>query len=261
MRRRIIAVLTSLALGTGVAVASLLAGPAQEAFACSQFFHVTDSNGLDQVENSNNFNGGVLCINNTGGTSNLTVHPGNGNLSQDQVHSYPNIKYGCGFPPDSFCTTGSPFPKQVSSLGNLTTRWIIDRSGVSAASKYDSALDLFFSPTSAHTTVSSEVMVWANRNLNPIPPGAVDVTINSITYHRFVVHQTRSNFSWDEVIYARFPMVDSFNTLNIKPILDNAVSAGLGLTNSMYSIDFSCGLEAYNNGDHWAETDCRVTNF
>lgn len=254
------ALLAVLATAAALVVPALAASPAEAT--CNNFFTVTDSNSVAQQADADNFGGGTLCINNSDGASDFTVDPGDG--TGTSVQSYPNLSYGCGFPPSTNCTSGTPFPLHLTLVTSLHMTFATDHSGVSGTNKYDTALDLFFQPSASNPDPSAEVLVMANAAGLTVPPSAVTVTINSVSWYRWVNARSAvisgTTVNWDEIVYRRVTATSTFSNLDLDPILSDAIlNSGGGLDFTQYLRYVGCGFEVWTNGDQLALNNCLMT--
>jgi hypothetical protein len=255
--RALLAVLGTVA---AVLVPAFAAVPAQAA--CTNFFTVTDSNGVTQQADADNFGGGTLCINNSDGASDFTVDPGDG--TGTSVQSYPNLSYGCGFPPSTNCTSGTNLPVHLTQVTSLHATFATNHSGVSGTNKYDTALDLFFQPSASNPDPSAEVLVMANAARLPVPPGATMVTIGGVSWNRWVNPRSAvisgTTVNWDEIVYRRVNPTSTFSNIDLGPILVDAIyNSGGGLDFTQYLRYFACGFEVWTNGGQLALDNCLMT--
>lgn len=254
------ALLGVLVTAAALVVPAAAASPAQAT--CNNFFTVTDSNSVQQQANADNFNGGTLCINNSDGASDFTVNPGDG--TGTDVQSYPNLSYGCAFPPGTSCTSGTPFPLHLTQVTSLHVAFATDHSGVSGTNKYDTALDLFFQPSASDPDPSAEVLVMANAASLSVPSGAVTVTIGSVDWYRWVNARSAvisgTTVNWNEIVYRRVTATSNFSNLDLDPILADAIyNSGGGLDFTQYLRYLGCGFEVWTNGDQLALNNCLMT--
>lgn len=249
-----------LALSAGMLIPVTVSAPAQAT--CNNFFTVHDSDGVAQQANADNFNGGTLCINNSDGASDFLVDPGDG--TSTDVQSYPNVSYGCAFPPSTSCTSGTAYPLHLTLITGLHVAFATDHSNVTGTNKYDTALDLFFQPSSTDSDPSSEVLVMANAANLSVPGNAVTVTINSVDWYRWVNARSAvisgTTVNWNEIVYRRVTTTSTFSNLDLDPILVDAIyNSGGGLDFTQYLRYVGCGFEVWTNGDLLQLNNCHET--
>jgi hypothetical protein len=239
----------SLALPGGIT----LAAPAAAATCTQSSFrtvHNPPPSGVAQFLNADNFGGGDACALNNDGGSDFAIE------SQDvpysgKVLAYPDLSIGCGFPPSGTCTPASGLPVKESAMSGARLTWATSHAGVLTSDRYNTSADLFFSADSAYTAPSAEVMIWLNEQNEPPPPSAVLVTIGAMHYYRWSNARTSGTFAWTETIYLRTPQATTVTNSAIKPVLDNAVNAGL-LVSSNYLQYAGGGFELWQGGKNLA---------
>ena len=96
---------------------------------------------------------------------------------------YPSILRGCNY---GFCTTASPFPAQVSTLGTVRSSWSTKGPTAGGTQQYNTAYDIWFDPTKTNVgrNTGAEMMIWLNRTswVQPIGKPYYNVNIGGTTW-------------------------------------------------------------------------------
>src|SRR5579872_5006811 len=104
----------------------------------------------------------------TDGNSDFQVTSANlSNATNGPPGAYNSLYEGCHW---GACTSGDPFPLQVSSLGNSVST-SVSTTQPRGSNDYDVAYDIWFNqtPTTAGQPNGEEMMVWLNHN-GPVQP-------------------------------------------------------------------------------------------
>ncbi|MBY8885437.1 cellulose binding domain-containing protein [Streptomyces sp. PTM05] len=155
--------------------------------------------------------------------------------------TYPSLYQGCHW---GACTTGSTLPIQVNDLGSATSSWSTNQPESGA---YDVAYDLWTNstPTTSGQPDGTEIMIWLNSRGGVEPFGAKTGT-STAAGHNWDVW-TGQQTSWKIISYVLQGGGTSFSGLDIKALLDDAVSRG-SLDPSTYLIDAEAGFEIWQGG-------------
>ena len=181
------------------------------------------------------------CITYTGGTG-WNVSTANFGLGTSGAPAtYPSIYKGCHW---GLCTPNSGLPIQVSNLGSATSSWSTVQPGSGA---YDVAYDIWFNstPTATGQPDGTEIMIWLNSRGGVQPFGSQTATANLAGYNWNV--WTGNQTSWKIISYVLNPGGTSFNNLDVKALINDAVSRG-SLNASNYLLDAEAGFEIWQGG-------------
>jgi chitodextrinase len=182
------------------------------------------------------------CLNYTSGTA-WSMSTANFNLPTNGAPAtYPSIYKGCHW---GLCTTtNDSMPIQVSNLGSATSSWSTTQPATGA---YDVAYDIWFNstPTTPGQPNGTELMIWLNSRGGVQPFGGQTGTANlaGANWNVWTGQQT----SWKIISYVLNPGGTSFTNLNVKALIDDAVSRG-SLNRSNYLIDAEAGFEIWQGG-------------
>jgi hypothetical protein len=196
----------------------------------------------DYIIQANEWNSSTQqCINYSGGTG-WSVSQANFNLPTNGAPAtYPSIYKGCHW---GLCTANSGLPIQVSNLGSAVSSWSTTQPGSGA---YDVAYDIWFNstPTTSGQPDGTEMMIWLNSRGGVQPFGSLTGTSNAAGYNWNV--WTGQQTSWKIISYTLNPGGTSFNNLDIKALVNDAVARG-SLNPSHYLIDAEAGFEIWQGG-------------
>jgi chitodextrinase len=182
------------------------------------------------------------CVNYTSGTA-WSMSTANFNLPTNGAPAtYPSIYKGCHW---GLCTpTNDSMPIQVSNLATATSSWSTTQPATGA---YDVAYDVWFNstPTTKGQPDGTELMIWLNSRGGVQPFGGQTGTANvaGANWNVWTGQQT----SWKIISYVLNPGGTSFTNLNVKALIDDAVSRG-SLNRSHYLIDAEAGFEIWQGG-------------
>jgi chitodextrinase len=182
------------------------------------------------------------CLTYTSGTA-WSVTTANFNLPTNGAPAtYPSIYKGCHW---GLCTTANDsMPIQVSNLATATTSWSTTQP---ASGAYDVAYDIWFNstPTTPGQPDGTELMIWLNSRGGVQPFGSQTGTANlaGANWNVWTGQQT----SWKIISYVLNPGGTSFTNLNVKALIDDAVSRG-SLNRSHFLIDAEAGFEIWQGG-------------
>lgn len=249
-RVRVAAVLAAAtaAVGAGLLASAPLASAAvsPNAVSCTSTATTTGTQTIQNGEyiiQDNEWNSSAeQCITYTSGTA-WSVTTANFNLPTNGAPAtYPSIYKGCHW---GLCTTtNSQMPIQVSNLGTATTSWSTTQPGSGA---YDVAYDIWFNstPTTPGQPDGTEMMIWLNSRGGVQPFGGQTGTANIDGFNWNV--WTGQQTSWKIISYVLNPGGTSFNNLDVKPLIQDAVSRG-SLNPAHYLIDAEAGFEIWQGG-------------
>jgi chitodextrinase len=163
------------------------------------------------------------------------------NTSGGAPATYPSSFKGCHW---GLCSTNSGLPIQVSKLGTVTSSWSTTQVPSGA---YDVAYDIWFNstPTTTGQPDGTEMMIWINHMGGIQPFGSQTGTANlaGSNWNVWTGQQT----SWKIVSYVLQTGTTSVSNLNIKALIDDAVSRG-SLNSAHYLIDSEVGFEVWSGG-------------
>ncbi|MEE4545343.1 cellulose binding domain-containing protein [Streptomyces sp. V4-01] len=181
------------------------------------------------------------CISYNGGTG-WSIDTANFNLTTSGAPAtYPSIFKGCHW---GDCTPNSGLPIQISKLGSATSSWNTTQVGSGA---YDVAYDLWINstPTTTGQPDGTEIMIWLNSRGGVQPFGGKTGT-SSAAGHSWDVW-TGNQTSWKIVSYVLQGGGTSFSGLDVKALIDDAVSRG-SVNAAHYLIDAEAGFEVWQGG-------------
>jgi chitodextrinase len=182
------------------------------------------------------------CLTYTTGTA-WSITTANFNLPTNGAPAtYPSIYKGCHW---GLCSpTNSMMPIQVSDLGTATTSWSTTQPATGA---YDVAYDIWFNstPTTPGQPNGTELMIWLNSRGGVQPFGGQTGTANIDGFNWNV--WTGQQTSWKIISYVLNPGATSFTNLDVKPLIQDAVSRG-SLNPAHYLIDAEAGFEIWQGG-------------
>jgi chitodextrinase len=181
------------------------------------------------------------CVTYNGGTG-WSLDTANFNLTTNGAPAtYPSIFKGCHW---GDCTPGSGLPIQISKLGSATSSWNTTQVGSGA---YDVAYDLWINsaPSTAGQPDGTEIMIWLNSRGGVQPFGGKTGT-SSAAGHSWDVW-TGNQTSWKIISYVLQGGGTSFSGLDVKALIDDAVSRG-SVNPNHYLIDAEAGFEVWQGG-------------
>lgn len=237
------------AAATAAAVAAVVAALATPAAAATPNSTSCTTTGTTSIQSGeyiiqdNEWNSSAQqCITYTSGTA-WTVSTANFNLPTNGAPAtYPSIYKGCHW---GLCTTtNSTLPIQVSNLGSATSSWSTTQPSSGA---YDVAYDIWFNstPTTSGQPDGTELMIWLNSRGGVQPFGSQTGTANLDGFNWNV--WTGQQTSWKIISYQLNPGGTSFTNLDIKALINDAVSRG-SLNPAHYLIDAEAGFEIWQGG-------------
>jgi chitodextrinase len=189
------------------------------------------------------------CLTYTGGTAWSVSTANFGLTTAGPPATYPSIYLGCHW---GACTsaTASHMPIQVSKLASAVSSWSTVQPATGA---YDVAYDIWFNSTATTTGQpdGTEVMIWLNSRGGVQPFGSRTGTSTAAGYNWDV--WTGQQSSWKIISYVLNPGGTSFANLNVKALIDDAVSRG-SINPSHYLIDAEAGFEIWQGGAGLATT-------
>ncbi|MEA5365051.1 glycoside hydrolase [Amycolatopsis sp., V23-08] len=150
--------------------------------------------------------------------------------------SYPSVYAGCHY---GNCSTGSGLPRQVRSLGSLTSR--VDYTTVQAG-QWDASYDVWYdpNPNPAGQNTGAEVMIWGNHRGAPQPVGSVIGTVQlaGATWNVWF-----GNIGWNVISYVRTGGTDSLD-VNLTDFTRDAVGRGK-ISDAWYLTSVQFGFEPW----------------
>jgi hypothetical protein len=238
--------------------------PAAKAVSCPSgqlsWLTVTQSDNVQAVLNSDNWNGGTNCETNNGGAANFTIVQSAGN-STDGPLSYPDINVGCQ---GGYCTTSSGLPAPESSIEPEVT-WSTTNTPQSG-SKFDTGIDSLFASSGSEgskPTPSGEVLVLINSsNFSGLglPHSGPQVFIDG--YMWYVRYTPSGSRAWPYTLYAlaQGSVINSVRNLNMANFYADAIAHNnLGL--GQYLTDIGAGNEIWANGVGLSTTSLLITGL
>jgi hypothetical protein len=213
----------------------------------SSWLTVMQSDNVQGLLNSDNWDGGTACETNNGDGANYTVSQSAGDYT-GEVLSYPDINVGCQ---GGYCTTSSGLPALESSIEPEVT-WSTANSPQSG-SKFDTGIDSWFASSGSEgsdPTPSGEVMVLINSSnfsvLN-LPHSGTRVRIDG--YMWYVRYSTSGSRGWPYTLYAlaQGSVINSVRNLNLANFYADAIANG-NLESGQYLTDIGAGNEIWANG-------------
>lgn len=220
------------------------------ALQCAPYQHVTVA-GKDWIRNPGNFNGGNACLSRWNGTVSFTVKsatapppPGGG------VSAYPSIGRGCLFPPfpgvPGDCTAGWK-AKPVTAMAGSALSWVSSRAGVSAAARYNTGADLWFSAGPLFTEPVTEVMLWQDTQHLAQPARAVRLSIGGRGWWYWTRQASDGTAQWTEIVFTARPFTTAFRRVPLQPLLEYAVRRGT-MSAASYWQGAALGFELWDGG-------------
>src|SRR2546430_6508991 len=234
------------------AIASLIAVPmiasAPAAFGavdavstCQQTGTIDTPDGQYTVQNNEWNSSAPQCVTYSSGTA-WSVTTANFSLPTNGAPAdYLSIFKGCHW---GDCTSGSGLPIQVSNLGSATSSWSTTQVGSGA---YDVAYDIWFNstPTTPGQPDGTEIMIWLNSRGGVQPFGSRTGT-STAAGHNWDVW-TGQQTSWKIISFVSNPGVTSVNNLDVKALINDAVSRG-SLNRNHWLLDAEAGFEIWQGG-------------
>jgi hypothetical protein len=153
--------------------------------------------------------------------------------------SYPSLIYGWHY--GNF-HGGYKSAKQLSAVTSVPTAW----SFATAAGTWDASYDVWLNPASNPSTPSGglEMMVWADHSgATPFGGSVGTVVIDNINWTVWKGNQQ----SWAYLAYVAAPGTTNGSVnLDLKGFFNDALTRGVGLTNSWYLLGVESGFELWN---------------
>lgn len=177
---------------------------------------------------------------------NLNSWGARGNVNSGSIVGYPSLARGCHW---SACSANSGLPRQLATLGGVTTNWTQSSSG----SAWDAAYDIWWdaSPTPGNRAATYEMMVWLNwTGTNPIAQ-TYDASGNAVPFARNVSlgGRTFDVYHRDNVFSFLLTSKSDSISFSIKPLADYAVAQGW-MASSVYLISIEAGWEIIKGGTY-----------
>jgi hypothetical protein len=171
IRHRISLVAATVLLATGGTTVSIItASPASAATICEQFGSERAGNFI--IQNNRWGSSATQCISTSGNGFSITRQDGSNSTSGPPV-SYPSIYLGCHF---SNCTTNSPLPRQISSMGGATSSVSVTYPG---SGTWNASYDIWLNATrDVSGPQDTEIMIWLRRQGSIQPIGSPTGTAN-----------------------------------------------------------------------------------
>ncbi|MCD2197754.1 hypothetical protein LQ327_30725 [Actinomycetospora endophytica] len=243
-------------LAVGVTLGTVLVGnavgsaatPAAPAQICDQFGSTGVAGGKYTVQNDRWGATTQQCITpfDTGFNVDVAQHVNNKGPA-----GYPSILRGCNY---GYCTAGSPFPAQVSSLGTVRSNWSTHGPTAGGTQQYNTAYDIWFDPTKTNNgrNTGAEMMIWLNRTswVQPIGKPYYDVNIGGTVY---TVWYGKTDLP--VISYVRKTATTSVTNLPIELFTRDAMLRGVVRSN-WYLTSVQAGFEPWTGG-----TGLRTNSF
>jgi hypothetical protein len=164
---------------------------------------------------------------------------------------FPSIYRGCNF---GYCTVGSPFPAQVSSLGTVRSNWSTHGPTAGGTQQYNTAYDIWFDPTKTNNgrNTGAEMMIWLNRTswVQPIGKPYYDVNIGGTVYTVWY-----GKIDLPVISYVRKTPTTSVTNLPIELFTRDAMLRGV-VKPAWYLTSVQAGFEPWTGG-----TGLRTNSF
>ena len=169
---------------------------------------------------------------------------------------YPSIYRGCNY---GYCTYGSPFPKQVSSLGSLTSSWATNGPTAGGTQQYNTAYDVWFDPSPATTTgrnKGAEMMIWLNHTswVQPIGRKYTEVSIAGTVWEVWY-----GTIDIPVISYVRKTPTTAVTNLPLNQFVTQSVNYGV-VKNQWYLTSVQAGFEPWTGGTGLRSTSFSVTS-
>lgn len=165
--------------------------------------------------------------------------------------AYPSIVFGCNY---GNCTTGSPFPRPVSDLGDLRSSWSV---AVPMKGDYNAAYDVWFDPTPRKTGAPTglELMIWLTHTdrVQPIGDKTGEVTLAGTTWEVW-----KGSNGVPVVSYVRKQPTLEVTNLPLTAFTGDATTRG-ALKPNWYLTSVQAGFEPWIGGTGLATRSFSVT--
>jgi hypothetical protein len=242
------------AMALGLVASGAVVTPTAAQASCLTWLQVKQGNGVQAVLNADNFGGGNVCLTNTGGAANFTV------ASQSvaytgKVLSYPDINVGNE---GGYCSVNSGLPAPEATV-NPRVAWTIKVGGAVTGTKYDAAIDSWFSTdvTGCKPARRGEVLVFLNSSSFSglgLPHSGNLVTIDGLQWYALYKPAT-STRPWPMTEYAppQANVINSVTALAMKPFYKDAVAHG-NLRSDLSLVNIGAGFELWAGGAGLATT-------
>jgi chitodextrinase len=230
-------------IATLIAIPMIAGAPAASADTqtCTTTGTIDTPDGQYTIQNNEWNSTAPQCVTYTSGTA-WSVTTANFSLGTNGAPAdYPSIFKGCHW---GDCTTGSGLPIQVSNLGSATSSWSTNQVGSGA---YDVAYDIWFNstPTTPGQPDGTEIMIWLNSR-GGVQPFGSHVGTSTAAGHNWDVW-TGQQTSWKIISFVSNPGVTSVSNLDIKALINDAVSRG-SLNPNHWLLDAEAGFEIWQGG-------------
>jgi hypothetical protein len=232
-------------VGNAVGSAATPAAPAQ---ICDQYGSAPVAGAKYVVQNDRWGASTTQCITpfDTGFTVDVAQHVNNKGPA-----GFPSIYRGCNF---GYCTVGSPFPAQVSSLGTVRSTWSTHGPTAGGTQQYNTAYDIWFDPTKTNNgrNTGAEMMIWLNRTswVQPIGKPYYDVNIGGTVYTVWY-----GKIDLPVISYVRKTPTTSVTNLPIELFTRDAMLRGV-VKPAWYLTSVQAGFEPWTGG-----TGLRTNSF
>jgi len=239
MVRRTRALLVAAFFAVSAAGTALAAVPAgADTQICAQYGTTTIQSGRYIVMNNVWGASTSQCINVTSTGFQITSANHN-NSTSGAPAAYPAVYLGCHY---GACTTGSPFPKQVSALTSVTSSVAIT---VPTSGAWDASYDIWYDPTARTNgqNTGAELMIWVNH-LGAPQPGGSKIGTASLAGATWDVWY--NNSGWNLISYVRQQTATSFSG-SILDFTKDATTRGY-IKSSWYMTSVQYGFEPWIGG-------------
>lgn len=246
---------------------STLPAQGQTVNTCAQYQKVNTTGSPAYYVQTNYWNKGNSDCNPASTTQCMTINSATGDFAvtagdfncNNTVANYPSIVYGCQPGPGASCSTGSNLPMPVSLLTCVTSSWNIGVTNETGSDYWDAAYDIWFSPNSAVTNSTAELMIWLNY-----PPGtgaggcpvANNISINGASWNLYEgcsltliagYPPACGGPPWNYIAYLANSPVTSFNDENILAFINDSVSRNF-ISPAWYLAGIEAGIEMRTGG-------------
>jgi Glycosyl hydrolase family 12 len=236
---------------TAAAPATTTAAPAAAGQICDPFGSKSVGGGKYLVQNDRWGATTQQCITpfDTGFNVDVAQHTNNKGPA-----GYPSILRGCNY---GYCTAGSPFPAQVSSLGTVRSNWSTKGPTAGGTQQYNTAYDIWFDPTKTNTgrNTGAEMMIWLNRTswVQPIGKPYYNVNIGGTTWTIWY-----GGTDLPVISYVRATPTTAVTNLPIEAFTRDAMLRGV-VKPAWYMTSVQAGFEPWTGGQGLRTNSFSVT--
>ena len=247
-RTRILLIAAFVAAATGATTLATVPANADTQI-CSQYGSTTIQSGRYIVMNNVWGASTSQCINVTSTGFKITSANHN-NSTSGAPAAYPAVYMGCHY---GACSTGSPFPKQVSALKTVTSSVGIS---VPTTGAWDAAYDIWYDPTARTNgqNTGAELMIWVNH-LGAPQPGGSKIGTATLAGATWDVWYNRGG--WNLISYVRQQPATSFSG-SILDFTNDSITRGY-IQKAWYLTSVQYGFEPWIGGAGLAVNTFAVT--